>query len=235
MVRSFKKISFRKRVHTRPKFATRNRSMANPRTGGDMGMELKFLDTTFAQAAIATTVAGGEIDPASSVLTISAPAQGDGESSRDGRKVVIKTIRVRGNVISDVLADQTAGKLGAVVKIALVLDTQSNGAQLNAEDVFAVGNHNELWFRNLRFERRFKVLAIQTIEVGWNPAFDGTNLEMNGETKHWKMDFNVNTPVTFTATTGVVASVSDNSYHLIAVSSQADTSIEYDARVRFVG
>lgn len=108
----------------------------NLRTAGYVGIEKKFYDTGYNAAIVAPTDAtGGEADPAT-VLTVSAPAQGDGEQNRDGKKIVAKYLEIKGTVRAAATINQTVGPQRTQVFVAVVLDTQTNAAQLNSEDVF---------------------------------------------------------------------------------------------------
>lgn len=85
------------------------RSLANQRTGGFLGIEYKFLDCAWNAVVLNTSTDGssGEMQPSSGCTNaISVPAQGDGESNRDGRKYCIKSIWVSGIIDSTALQDQ---------------------------------------------------------------------------------------------------------------------------------
>jgi len=217
---------------------------ANVRTGGFVGMEKKFYDTSLSGTALVspTDSAGAECDPAT-VLCLNAPAQGDGESNRDGRQIVMKSIGVAGLISIPNQANQTATDVSGVITICLVLDTQTNGAQLNSEDVFtnpsAAAAISPFAFRNLQYVQRFRVL--QRIELKMDQptvVWDGTNVEQGGLQIPFKLYKNLNDlRVTFTGTTAGVANITDNSLHVIAYASNISTAptINYNARLRFVG
>lgn len=243
MVRTLKKTTFarRKVVRARPKFAAkpRARPALNARTGGYMGMELKFHDATKAATNIVGAIAGGELDPATADC-INGIAQGDGESQRDGRKYLMKSVQVNG-VITRAVDEDLANVPGHMAGwVALVLDTQTNLAQLNAEDVYT-GNENEVPFRNLQFSSRFKVLAYKVItfdapQVGT----DGTNtMSSGGQVRHFHWNVPLDIPVITTGTGATVSSISDNSLHVIGSASLStapnQVALTYNSRVRFIG
>lgn len=211
---------------------------SNYRTGGYEGLEVKFLDSTKAATAVVATAAGAEQDPATANC-LNGVAQGDGESNRDGRKYTIKRVSVHGTV-NLVVGDDQASAIGGVgVRVMLVHDSQTNGAQLNSEDVVAdVANFDYLSFRNLQYEKRFKVLAEKTLTLDYiNSQTDGSNTaSLGGQRKHFSFDKKLNMPVICTGTTGTVAAISDNSLHLIAIASTGVIcQVAYNARIRFVG
>lgn len=158
-------ISRVKRIKDMQNRAFRNRQLLNLRSGGLLGVELKFLDAPRTSLALTapTDAAGGEINP-SSIVTgcLSAPAQGDGPTNRDGHKIVVKSILVQGSFSNAIQQDQADADVMPTLFVALVLDTQTNGATLNSEDVFtnpaADADCNGNLPRNMSFTSRFKVL-----------------------------------------------------------------------------
>lgn len=216
----------------------------NTRTAGFLGVEHKFYDTAYAQAAIAgasTDCGGGEADPSGTSM-ITTPAVGDGEQNRDGRKIVIESLHIKGHMARS--ATQSTGTLNpGRVFLALVLDTQTNGAQMNSEDCFkalqATTDASVDCHRNLLFGSRFRVLKIlkwtpNLMAYGWN----GTTVNINQMNKsfEWHIKFPRGLHVNFNAgTTASVANVIDNSIHVIALASTTAFTLAYNARIRFQG
>lgn len=241
-----KKIVYPKKPYTyrrtrRSRLATK--AYVNARTGGFLGIEKKFYDTSVngSISACGTDCSGGEADP-STVNCISAPAQGDGESNRDGKNIRIKSIYVAGKIEYATLTGATQVSSDVYGSIALVLDTQTNGAQLNSEDVFsnpaaALGGLTGP-LRNLQYSRRFKVLRIKNFTV--KPMVAANNASATTVSAAYQdvmFKFSVpmcDIPVTFTGTTAGVSNVVDNSLHIILLGSQS-YSLIYNSRIRFVG
>lgn len=216
---------------------------ANAATMGFMGIEKKFYDTSFTgTVAAATDATGGEYDPSTTSM-ITTPDQGDGPSQRDGKRINCKYIELKGTI--SLAASELNANPPTYTKVflALVLDTQTNGAQMNSEDCFkntvATVNGNVAPLRNLLFGSRFKILkqkvydatptSISHIAVdsfSWN----GRQVEF-----HWYVPLH-DLPVNFNAgTTASIANVIDNSIHVIAYSTNASVALSYNARLRFVG
>lgn len=216
----------------------------NVRTGGFLGIELKFYDASLINDSLSAPAdaTGGEHDPSATVL-MNTVTQGNGEEQRDGRQIVMKKISIKGVVTVPVQTNQTATDESATVFIALVLDTQTNGATINSEDVYTNKGANAATaasiFRNLQNVKRFQILKTVNLHLPHvEGVWDGTNIEFSGYKKPWQMHVNLgNISVNYTASTETVANISDNSLHLIAFANTTglNPSISYNSRLRFVG
>lgn len=225
------------------------RQIANAATAGFLGIEKKFLDMAKAEAAIGAAVAltGGEYDPSSGCTgCLSCPAEGDSEQQRDGKRFVIDSLIIKGYVRRDEDANEAVSD-AIKVFIAIVLDTQTNGAQMNSEDCFkslgAAAGLNVCPTKNLLSGDRFRILKSQVYDltpIGSGPAgalaFNSVRREFD-----WYIPFKGGLRVSLKdgdANSGKnadVANVVDNSLHVIAFSSSTVTKIAYNARIRFQG
>jgi hypothetical protein len=218
--------------------------VANARTGGFLGIEKKFYDVSLGAAVLTAPLdaSGGEHNP-SATLTLNTVAQGDGESNRDGRQISMDSIYVKGNIFIDLTANQTASVQAGIVFVALVLDTQTNGAALNSEDVFKNQSGSSRLaaspLRNLQFTSRFKVLEqFQATLKDPQSVYDGTNIERDGFdvpfTFYKKL---AGLKVTYSGTTAAISNIIDNSLHIIAYTTSTDLTplLYYQARLRFRG
>jgi len=206
--------------------------------------ELKFYDSKLASGTINATsdASGGEQDPSATVL-LNTVVQGDGEENRDGRQILMKNISIRGTISVAAQTNQVAGDQSPTIFIALVLDKQTNGVTIASEDVYKNESASAVLatspFRNLQNIKRFRVLktlrfALPQAEMVW----DGTNIEQSGFTFPWEMYAELNNlQVNYSGTTETVASITDNSLHLIGWTSHTDLvpTMNYNARLRFVG
>lgn len=228
------------------------RSRANARSGGFLGMERKFHDTGDAFSTMSThwDSVTAMRDPATP-LSLNGVAQDDGEQSRDGRKMVIDSIQVNGHCY--VTQDETVATPvnWQQYRVAIVLDKQTNGAQMTADQVFVAGGAGEdlLAYRNLQYTSRYDVLydsGVLQIETG-NTVDPNSTAGANQTYSNWGSvtpfsmyhKFKGGLPVTFNNTTGVIGSVVDNSLHIIAICSSSPSgtthSFHYTARIRFYG
>ncbi len=233
------------RVVKRRRFtAPRRRRRRNPRIGGFLGIELKFYDSSLAASAITAPAdaTGGEHDPSATVL-FNTVVQGDGESQRDGRQIVMKSLGIRGHIGVAAQTNQTATDVSPTIFIAVVLDTQTNGATISSENVYTnkaeSGSHAASPFRNLQFTKRFRILKSKLLTLKQPTlVWDGTNVEQGGFNTPFTMFVDLgNMAVNYSGTTETVANITDNSLHLIAYTSSTAVAptMNYNARLRFVG
>lgn len=205
--------------------------------GAYLGVENKYVDYEYS-ANISENIAGSEADPATA-LSLSSIAQGDSQVQRDGRKATIRSVHVRGAV--NLQADDTVTFQPRNVRLLLLVDKQTNGAQFNAEDVLEtpVSSANDPFiFRNLEYAKRFHVL--KDIMIDLKPdAISTTSYGSTTESFEMHHFFKNGLPVTFTNTSATVSDIMDNSIHMIAVASTASggnaATLVYSSRVRFVG
>ena len=206
--------------------------------------ELHSFDTGKANSALVnpSTAAGGEQDPATT-LCLNLVRVGDADNNRTGRRIYMKYLYVQGSVIiPDIDGTATAPGDLPEVFLALVMDTQTNGAQLNSEDVFtnpaASVTTAVIPMRNLNYSSRFKVLCTKHISFGDMSlgAISAENYANFGRTKLFRCYVALSDiPVTFASDTGGIADVIDNSLHVIAFCSSTSLApvISYNSRLRY--
>jgi hypothetical protein len=198
-------------------------------------MEKKFVDSAIANTNLSSSWA--VYDPTNDSL---APiAEGDGQNDRDGRKAIVSQLFVHGQIHWDNTSG-TANAYGSV-RLVLVQDMQTNGAQLTATDVMAVPASGQAInsFRNLQYTTRFKILHDVYINP---PNFEGegngTNATVTGRYVPFKMYVpSLEMPVTYNAAGAGIATTVDNSVHLLAIygGDFAHPQIQYACRARFLG
>lgn len=235
-------------------FVPRIRFRNNWRTGGFLGIELKFLDTAWNGVTINTSTdgAGLELQPSTpaSINCISVPAQGDGENERDGRKYTLKSAWVSG-VVNFTADSSTHNAELTACFFAMVLDTQANGATINSEDVYInPGTNGQALIpqplRNLQNSKRFKILATQQVSPAGN-TLQGVIENVGGvgvtadtvpsQQMPVSLNWKGNLVCDSIGTTATVSSASDNAIHVIACCGTTSYSPQFigKGRVRFVG
>jgi len=219
--------------------------LANSTTAGFLGLEKKFYDTGLILSTLsAPTGATSSVYNPSATSLISTPAQGDGELDRDGKRIVIKSVHINGVVLSANQKTQSVPPPGTTVYVALVLDTQTNGAALTSELVFknTIGQSGlaTVPMRNLLYANRFKILKSEQFNMDSESLshFAVDSYSNNGQVLTFSWYLPMELPINFNAgTTASVANVVDNSLHIIAFANNViwQTQLAYNARIRFMG
>ncbi len=213
--------------------------IANLRIGGFVGIETKFVDYERTALTVDNAWAGNELDD-TTALAVSSIAQGDGESQRDGRKCELLSCHLKGTATLASNEAQANPGESTVLRLILVLDKQTNGAQLNAEDVVTATTLDVNAWRNLQNSQRFRILKDVRMDINFTQHTQEAvnDFSYANQVKSWEMHVVFKKPivVNHTGTTAVVTSIADNSIHLIGVStSTAQCVINYVSRVRFRG
>lgn len=212
----------------------------NWRTAGELGVEYKWVDCAAEATVITNNWTGGEQDPAAT-LCLCAPTMGTGASQRDGRKIVMKSISMRGKISRNVGSDQADVRSPSVVRVAVYLDTQTNGQQSQGEEVYDdthAAGIDVYGHKVLANGNRFRILWTQMFPLWDVGSFNdnaGATGSISSNCHYFEFYKRLDVPVTFTANAGTVADIADNSLHIIACSSGSTDYIAYQSRVRFVG
>lgn len=187
--------------------------------------ERKYFDSTVDNVAmtdISLSWASARLDP-TTLSTLFAPTQGDSYNNRDGRKVLLAGIRINWQCDIATQTNQSAADAGSKVRLLLVQDLQTNGVQLNSEDVITSGSAKAgvCMHQNPAYFGRFKVWK-DKVFVMENPAMtnnaSATTIQQNGLTRFgkWKLNFKKPIPINYnTGNAGTVADIVDNSFHII--------------------
>lgn len=179
------------------------------RTGGSYGRyagrnaEMKYFDTA-TNFNIDNT---GEVPATGQLVLI---PQGVTESTRVGRKCVIRSIQARWDI--SLTPGAGAAPMSGSYAIYVVLDKQCNGAAASVTDVFN-GTIMTQAMHNLSNSQRFVILKkfVRTIEpkAGVSTAF-------NGEVQHIEFYKKCNIPLEFSSTTGALTELRSNNIFLLA-------------------
>lgn len=196
------------------------------RTGGFYGRfgkggELKFFDTALSFNIDAT----GEV-PATGQLNLI--PQGVTESTRVGRKCVIKSIEMKFDTL---LVPAAAANSATVSSVYVVLDKQCNGAAAVATDVFT-GTVFPTALRNLANSERFVILK----KFVWaQNSAAGVTTAYNNTVRHFEWYKKCNIPLEFSSTTGAITELKSNNIFLLAGSNPLDDLVQVsgNCRVRF--
>lgn len=196
----------------------------NP-SGGPFSQELKFFDLAIASTTIPTT---GEITKAS-VNTI---AQGTTQSTRIGRKIVIKKLLWKFVVTLPEAGNMT--QASDILRIILYVDKQCNGATAAVLDI--IDSTSLSAFRALDNSQRFNILMDKTINI-FSSAGSGNGTASDSAEKHIAMRFykNLSIPVEFSSTTGAITEIRSDNIGVLCISHQGYVGIEGFMRLRYKG
>lgn len=213
--------------------------------GGNIVADHHYFDTERTATAIAVNTAswtGTEYDPnTSAMLCLFAPVTGDDIFNRSGRKIFVKTIRIRGVLTAPPAATGTLGGTPNQIRIVVYQDKQTNTAQSQGEDLLSQGAGSDAMHMGMNVANlgRFKILKDKLYVMGNNLNIGGATgaFVYSGQQIHFKYDIIVNDWVNYNATNGgTVADVVDNSFHLIAnaTSGTLTPQITYKVRTTFL-
>ncbi len=217
----------------------------NIRFGGFLGKEIKFLDLTLADQAVPATTGwtGTELDPA--VNCLNAMVVGNTQSTRIGRRIEMVSIFITGTIKVPAQTTLSAAPLVARMLLALTLDMQSNGAQIQGETVFinpvgdAEVNANPI--RNLEFTKRARVLARKMMTVPQRPLVSNQTagtITVGEVTIPFSFFVKLHgMVVNYSSSTPDIADIVDNSLHLIGngTSTTGTPVVSYNSRLRYTG
>lgn len=187
------------------------------------GGELKFFDTTKVQSVIAAV---GNITD----LSVNLIPQGVTESTRVGRKCVVKRIHFRGEVR---MPDSAAsGTTADRLRIIIYQDKQANGATATIASLLETTSIDS--FRNLAESGRFRVLLDRNYDVAAQSGSGNGTVDRFGEQKKtFKFNKLCNIPLEFAATTGAITEIRSNNIGVLAISEAGVVTLQYTCRIRF--
>lgn len=200
------------------------------RTGGffgryqGMGREQKFFDTAIqfsfdSTAETAATAVLGQLDLI---------PQGVTESTRVGRKCIIRSIQLK--CFANCAFGAAANGICST-NMWLVLDKQANGAQAAFTDIF---DSATLYLANvdLANSQRFRIL--KKWKHDWNSTA-GVTTAYNSVTKSWDYYKKCNIPLEFSSTTGAITELKSNHIFLAYGAVFGDDLVQLSgiARLRF--
>lgn len=197
-------------------------------TGGQTQGESKYFDTRLALTSIPSVAAwtGTEFDP-TTFNTLCVPTVGSAVNQRIGREIKVHKIKINGHIRTAKI-DAAVALDATHIRIALVQDTQTNATQMQGEQVFTATittDEAPLTFQNIDNFGRFRVLKDKHITLQDPNLFGATGADVNGLVRPFKFSVKFNNPISvrFNATNGgSVADIVDNSFHVVANSSNVD-------------
>lgn len=161
--------------------------------------------------------------------------QGTGENDRIGRKILIKSIHVRG-MIEMKEASLDVQDWTDTIRFLFILDKQANGSTFTVSDVLEDATAGQaVWsFKNLRNKKRFAILKDfnMTLNGLTNGAVD--RLGRISKTVECHLT-NLNIPVEYDSTLGDLTEVKSNHLICLMLSQHEQISVHLQFRTRFIG
>ncbi len=186
--------------------------------------ELKFLDTAVDETTVPT---GGTIETSGTVNVI---AQAVGDSGRVGRKVVVRSIGWRYNLLLD--GTTVVSAMQDTVRLILYQDKQCNKATAAVTDILASANYQS--FNNLNNKGRFLVLHDNVLTVNASAAFgNGTTNSSASASANGSFFKKVNIPIEFSGANGTIGEITSNNLAVLAISQTGNADLDSIVRLRF--
>lgn len=228
----------------------------NNRTGGSMGIELKYRDLHVNDTVLYVSLNAGtnliNRDP-DNVLCVNGVPQGNSANQRIGTRYTMKSLHIRGHLMHQ---PSNAGGYhephSVVARIVVYIDTQNNASTtqpipttiLQSVDV---GTQEDLYaYRNLQYTNRYKILYDKLFTMKPNAAYVGGTQSYNGATKHlWSMNAKIpakyaTVDCTTAGISGNLPDITNNAIHVMAYTDEGATGqnrvyIGYVSRLRYIG
>jgi hypothetical protein len=225
----------RARGPTHYRAAKKQRSNGYTRRSGFYGRfagtrnELKFFDSVASSTALAAT---GTVNSTS----INLIDQGNGESQMIGRKVVIKSILLRANLVLPQSSNATLASVagGDTYRIVMVLDKQANGA---APTVAALFEDTDIRTMNdLENSQRFTIIKEWKGSLNGEINHDGAIYFRGDKDRYIKWYKKCSIPIEFAPMGGgsrVIGEVKSNNVAILGFSASGTMSFTFRVRIRY--
>ncbi len=179
----------------------------------------------------AVVATGGTIAE-DSILTI---PEGNGQSERNGRKITVKSLHMRYDLLLPSTA--TVGSTSDAVRVIVYLDKQTNGAAAVVADLLNVADWQS--FRNLGNTGRFQILmdkqAVMNATAGSGRGTTDTLSYSENEKAFFWNKSGLNIPIIYddSATTGAIGSMCCNNIGILTISKAGLAAFGSRIRVRY--
>lgn len=196
-----------------------------PRSFRMASSELKFFDTTLSNTNVTTS---GVISNSSLCLI----PQGTGESTRIGRKCVVKSLHLKGMVT--LRQSSNGSQCADRFRMIVYQDKQANGLTAGVTDILETATLDS--FRNLSNVGRFNVLSDKVFAM--NPSAAEGNAAVNICERIYNLSLNktCNIPLEFSGITGALTELRSNNIGVLVIASETVinvSQVRYTVRVRY--
>lgn len=201
--------------------------------------ELKFVDYHIPAKFIGLVFSWSVFDDVTTD-SIAGVALGDTGSSRNGRVYWIHSLEMNGALENSQSEDDLAPANGNVVRVLVVIDHHTNGAQLVGANVMTEpGNFSWTGFPILANESRYEIIYDRITDFNYPVMNQGVADEfaVAAVKRHfrWNVEFDPPLRVTCTGDSANIADISDTSIHVLATRQGGLPGVQmwYTVRVRF--
>jgi len=185
---------------------------------------MKNFDTSFTPAVIATT--------ANFSVSLNLVPQGAEDSERVGRRLLIKSINVRG--VARLPETDTTGDGADILRYWLIHDKQANGAIPIAGDIMSFVDFNG--FNNKDNSLRFRTLATGMVPLNASAGFgNGTTNQWGERLQPFTIYRKVSIPIEFSGTSGAITTIKSNNLFMFFISQTGLITVEFRCRIRYTG
>lgn len=200
------------------------------------------------------TWADCEVNPrnvSGAVGCLPVPQVGSGYYNREGRKIFLKKIHIKGSLKFTPTSESAEVVTASVARIVIFQDTKTNGAEASAENVIGAGvggddnactsgDGNAINLpTNPNGWGRYKIRYDKTFRIPFPPIaqYAVSKFASSSIIIPFKHTVNCYCEVNFKASTGTVADVIDNSFQMAAACYSTNTAVQlfYYSRTTFVG
>ncbi len=187
--------------------------------------EVKFLDTTISDGTLASTMVH---------FNICVVPQGTDEQQRVGRKILVRKVHFKG--VLTLINSTDITNTSNVVKVMVVQDKQTNGAQFAAAQLLETDVIAS--FNNLTNRSRFRVLRTEYFTFS-QPGGVATGAAFAlGEVSRWvNINVDCKVPIEYddSASTGAITTVRSSSLWVLFQTSTSETmAVSGQARIRYL-
>lgn len=194
---------------------------------GSNPTEKKVVDSLapWTTGAVPAALAAFPINTTGSFTLLNCPAQGSDYTQRIGRRINNKSVYIRGMIVSNSAAGDTAptSQGPQLCRMLLLVDLQPNGAVPNVTDVLQFAtSYSQL---NLNNRDRFKILTDKQIPLGQilisttaTQAYASSNGPQQAAIKKFK---NLNFETTFQTSNPSISDVTTGALYLLWIGSEA--------------
>lgn len=189
------------------------------------GPEMKFLDTVEAPTAVGT--AGVVAQQSLNIVP-----QDDTQSGRIGRKIVVKRLQLRGQILLP--ATTTAANTADRMRILVIQDCQANGSSPSIGTLMASSDINS--YLDLANSSRYRVLSDKMYTLVATAAGAPTGTPSFGAVlKSFTIYKKVNIPIEYdsSASTGAITTIRSNNIAVVAFTQNNLATLGFTARIRY--